>query len=170
MGLFGIGDGKIQIQVTSPDISSGATLTGTATITLNSDVKANGIIAKVYANRTTERYVNGNRQPETETFYVKEIPLDGDKLYPKSSSPLKYDFKFVIPQVTGNDTGNAPQQIPGALGSLINAAERMQPGGVVRWYVEVKMNVHMGIPMIGVQELNWVGARQPGAGMDTIEQ
>lgn len=102
MGLFGIGDGKIELQLKNANVPSGGTLEGTVTLTLNKDVKGKEVIAVLYAERTVESLgANGQMNRRTMNIYTKSVVLDGDKLYTKSNGPYQYNFTFVIPQ-TGN--------------------------------------------------------------------
>lgn len=159
MGLFGIGDGKIELQLKNANVPSGGTLEGTVTLTLNKDVKGKEVIAVLYAERTVESLgANGQMNRRTMNIYTKSVVLDGDKLYTKSNGPYQYNFTFVIPQ-----TGNTMAQGGGILGAFTGMAGGMVGGGIVRWYVkvELKHEAMLSFPIEKKQEIGVVTQPQP---------
>jgi hypothetical protein len=150
MGLFGIGDGKIELQLKNPNVPVGGTLEGTAILTLNKDVKGKEVVAILYAERTTESLnTNGQMNRRSFNIYSKSQVLDGDKLYAKSNGPYQYNFTFVIPQTGG------PSAPSGMLGALTGVVGGMAGGGIVRWYVkvELKHEAMLSFPIERKQEI-----------------
>jgi hypothetical protein len=151
MGLFGIGDGKVELQLKNPNVPSGGTLEGTATITLNKDVRGKEVVAVLYAERTVESLgTNGQMNRRNINIYSRSVVLDGEKLYAKSGGPYQYNFTFVIPQMGGASTPGG-----GILGSLVGAVGGMAGGGIVRWYlkVELKHESMLSFPIEKKQEI-----------------
>lgn len=155
MGLFGIGDGKMELSLASLNVSPGSKLDGTATLTLNTDVKAKGVIASLVAEQVfITRNMRGQVQRRTETLYRKDEQLDTEKLYTKGSGPLQYKFSFVVPQ-TGPTNANQQSTpvglIGGIIGSFAGAGE-----GPVRWFVKVKLDLPLAFDVSKSQEINIV--------------
>ena len=159
MGLFGIGDGKIELQIKNPNVPSGGTLEGTAILTLNKDVKGKEVVAVLYAERTVETIsTNGQMTRRSMNIYTKSVVLDGDKLYAKSNGPYQYNFTFVIPQTGGMQTPGS-----GVLGAFTGMVGGMSGGGIVRWYVkvELKHEAMLSFPIEKKQEIGVVTQPQP---------
>lgn len=144
MGLFGIGDGKMDMQIANTTVQSGGAVEGTATLTLNNDVKANGVFAIIYAQRRETSFINGTASQTTVTVYQDKQQLDGPRTYTKGETPKTYNFKLVVPAGSGGApqqaSGGAPQQASGVLGMLQGIAGSMGVMAPLMWYVEVKLD------------------------------
>ena len=98
MGLFGLGDGKMDMQLNSLNVASGETVEGTATLTLKKDIKGKAVVATLYAQT---QGVIGKELSQPEVFpYSKSETLDTEKLYTSQGGPYHYKFSVVIPQVS----------------------------------------------------------------------
>lgn len=154
MGLFGIGDGKVDLTLKSNTVSPGGMLEGTATFTLSKEIKAKGVIAILFAEETRE---NMNGQRSTRKVYENKQQLDTAKTYPQGQ-PLTYNFKFVVPQTNQN-------QAQGALGTIMKGMAMVGMGGITRWYVEVQLNVGLLENFSKKQEINIVTGQAPAGGV-----
>jgi hypothetical protein len=168
MGLFGIGDGKMELQLKSPNVSSGETLEGTATLTLNKDVKGKSVVAILYAERTeTTHGANGSISKRNIKIYSRSVDLDTEKLYTKAGCPYQYKFSFVIPQ-TGVSTPKAASSGMKAVESILGAVGGVSGlgSGLVRWYVKAELNheAMLTFPIAKTQEINIVVPSQQQAG------
>ena len=159
MGLFGIGDGKMDLALVSVDVAPGDKLEGTATLTLNTDVNANGVFATLYAERRDETF-NAQGQPMSRNvnIYTNRQKLDEKKRYLKASSPLAYKFSFVIPQTgstvpQGGAAGTVANLIQGAEGMGMRAGMMAEP---VRWFINVTLEIPLAFGISKVQEINIV--------------
>ncbi len=165
MGLFGIGDGKMELQVYNPNVSPGQKVEGTATLALKKDVKGKVVVAILYAIMTEFRpggmAMNGNRADNRTNVQVYENKqdLDGEKPYTVAGSPYTYRFSFVLPQTVGNPAGAGGGELgklAGMLGSAVN--------GTIRWYVkaELKHENALPFPIEKRQEIYMVSSPQQG--------
>ncbi len=136
MGLFGIGDGKMDMQIKNPNVAAGEILEGTATLTLNKDVNGKEVVAILFAERTeTYRTSSGQQGSRKVSVYSKAQTLDTEKLYTKQNGPYQYKFSFVIPQ-TGASLPAGVSPIIGEIGSLVGGLSGLAP---IRWYVKVEL-------------------------------
>jgi len=95
--IFGLGDGKMDLQLKNVNVGPGDTLEGTASLTMNKDVMGKEVVAVLYAEETVrEREANGREISKQVTLYSKSEILDTEKLYTNgnahinTSSPLSY--------------------------------------------------------------------------------
>ena len=151
-GIFGLGDGKMDLQLKNVNVAPGDTLEGTASLTMNKDVMGKEVVAILYAEETVrEREANGREISKQITLYSKSEILDTEKLYTNANSPYQYKFAFVIPQ-TGPSATHASSISVGMISSLLRS------GGIVRWYVkaELKHEAALKFPVAKTQEINIV--------------
>jgi hypothetical protein len=153
-GIFGLGDGKMDLQLKNVNVAPGDTLEGTASLTMKKDVMGKEVVAILYAEETvTERPPNpkGNLTTRQITLYSKSEILDAEKLYTTANSPYQYKFAFVIPQ-TGASSTHATSISVGMISNLFRS------GGIVRWYVkaELKHEAALKFPVAKTQEINIV--------------
>jgi hypothetical protein len=141
MGLFGLGDGEIKLQIKNINVAVGQPVEGTVLLKLNEDIKARGISVILYAEKTeTTNTPQGQTLKKNTNIYDKTIQLDTEKTYEKSKSPYEYTFSFVIPQI----------------GMF---------SGIVRWYIkaELKHETVLSFPMAAMEEINIISQPQPQA-------
>ncbi len=161
MGLFGPGEGKMEIALKSQNVAPGQALEGTATLTLNKDVKGKEVVAILYAERTmTQMGMGGGGSGMSQSkmnVYTNKQSLDGEKLYAKSGSPYQYKFSFVIPQA--NAAGSQPNKNAQAAEMFLGSMAGLMGGSnIVRWYIKVELK-HEGLlsfPIEKTQEVNIV--------------
>ncbi len=171
MGLFGIGDGKMELQLKSQDVASGGTLEGTATLTLNKDVKGKGVVAILYAERTDyERTAKGGTMEKKVRIYSMTKDLDTEKLYTKQGCPYQYKFNFAIPAQTGSSVPKAVGEGLKVIGALAGTFGGLSGLGNsnIRWYVKAELNHEsmLSFPIAKTQQVNIIAsAPQPGAGL-----
>ena len=117
-GIFGLGDGKMDLQLTNVNVAPGDTLEGTASLTMKKDIMGKEVVAMLYAEKTVmERHPKGGVAPKEFLVYAKSETLDTEKLYTTTNSPYQYKFSFIIPE-----TGSSGLQ-----------------GSIVRWYVSAEI-------------------------------
>jgi hypothetical protein len=151
-GIFGFGDGKVDLQLKSLNVAPSDTLEGTASLTMNKDVEGKEVVAILYAEETvTQHEAKGPPQTRQITLYSKLETLDIQRLYTKSNSPYQYKFAFVIPE-TGP---SATERTSVSVGMFANL---LRSGGIVRWYVkaELKHEAALKFPVAKTQEINIV--------------
>lgn len=151
--IFGLGDGKMDLQLKNVNVAPGDTLEGTASLTMNKDVMGKEVVAILYAEETvTDRNPNPKGMATTRqiTLYSKSEILDTEKLYTKVNSPYQYNFAFVIPQTGASRTHSTSLSV--GMFNLFGS------GGIVRWYVkaELKHEAALKFPVAKTQEINIV--------------
>lgn len=164
MGLFGIGDGKMELQIKNVNVASGETLEGTAILTLNKDIKGKEVVAILYAEMTEMVMNQGTQSSRTIQTYSKSETLDTEKLYTKANGPYTYNFNFVIPQTSSStqaagSTAGIVQNLVGGMGmGGFGGRMNRNMGGTVRWYVKVELKHEsmLSFPVAKTQEINIV--------------
>jgi len=136
-GIFGFGDGKMELQLTNVNVAPGDTLEGTASLIMKKDVMGKEVVAILSAEKTvTERTTpKGAASTRQLLIYSKSQTLDTEKLYTTANSPYQYKFAFVIPETSPSGGGS-----------------------IVRWYVavELKHEAALKFPVAKKQEINIV--------------
>ncbi len=165
MGFLGIGDGKFDLKLNGTEFSPGSKIEGTATLTLNQDVKGKGVVAEIWGERVeTSRAMNGQIQRRTVVVYKFAANLDGERTYLKTESPKAYKISLDAPL---GIVGTAQPQ--GTAGKIFAALGEMGGGqGPIMWFVGVKML--MPLLEFGIskkQQINIVGGMQ---GSPTVMQ
>ncbi|MGA3020346.1 MAG: hypothetical protein ABSD68_00125 [Candidatus Micrarchaeales archaeon] len=159
MGLFGIGDGEITLEVKNVNVASGETLEGTATLKLNKDVKGKEVIAILFAERMEKTWDSqGKVVSKNVQMYSRSETLDTEKVYTKQNSPYQYKFSFVIPQM-----GTVIPGIP-TIENMVGGSRFAS--GPIRWYVkvELKHDAMLSFPIAKTQEINIVVQPQSAGG------
>jgi len=135
-GIFGLGDGKMDLQLTNVNVAPGDTLEGTASLTMKKDVMGKEVVAILSAEKTvTEHNPKGAASTRQLLIYTQSQTLDTEKLYTTANSPYQYKFAFVIPETSPSGGGS-----------------------IVRWYatVELKHEAALKFPVAKKQEINIV--------------
>ena len=92
----------MDLQLNSLKAASGEILDGTATLTLNKDIKGKAVVATLYAQT---QGVLGKELSQPESFpYSKSQTLDTERLYTSQGGPYRYKFSLVMPQVEAIET------------------------------------------------------------------
>ena len=122
------------------NVAAGSTLEGTATLTLNKDIKAKGVVATLYAGKWaknqgpfTQSYFSRRQNYVYVQVYSEVKTLDKEKLYTKQNSPYKYNFSFIIPEI-GAATPETSNSILGML------KDHLKAGNQMRWFVVVELS------------------------------
>ena len=154
MGLFGIGDGKMDIALDGQSFGEGAKITGTATLTLNKDVNAKGVFAMLLAQKEEMYYMNGSPSRRWVPVYNNTVVLDKERLYAKASSPFSYKLSLDVPKV-----GAMNSQMTG--NSTVNMLANLASGGIaapLQWFVvvELKHEGMLSFPIEKKQQINVV--------------
>lgn len=160
MAFLGIGAGKIDLQLNGTNFASGDKVEGTATLTLNQDIKAKGVIAEIWGEREeTSRGMNGQLQRRKVIVYKMESNLDAERMYAKSESPKAYKFSFAAPDVGGGGQGGGGMvsKILGAFGSLGGT-------GPIIWFVGVKVDLQLAFDISKRQQIS-INSRAPAGAM-----
>lgn len=157
MSLLGIGAGKMELRLNRIEFHPGETIEGAASLTLNEQVKARGAVAEFWAEITQSR----GKSSYTKILYKKEERLDTEKEY-RSGVPMRYEFKFVVPEGILKATG----QGNGLLGKIGDFFSKMSNNSI-RWYVTAKLDVPMAFDVSARQQLRVTLAPQsmPGVQM-----
>ncbi len=85
MSFLGIGAGKMELSLGNTNFYPGDTITGNAKLTINSPIKARGVIVAFWGERQERTYVNGKPATRTQVFCKVEKNLDGEKEYVKTA-------------------------------------------------------------------------------------
>jgi hypothetical protein len=147
--MFGLGKGKIEIEIPKFGFSPGETITGKVIMDLKKNVKARGIkINLLREERRTRNYSGNNRRNSnfgnnTRTDYSTRIefsyPLDGEKEY----SPTHYEYPFEI-KLPENMLAGAPS-LEGAAGMAVKSAQiLMGMSSGTKWYLYANLDVPWG--------------------------
>lgn len=161
----------MELQLKNANVASGDTLEGTATLTLNNDVKGKSVVATLFAEKTQVTFQEApfekgsfenveRKRQSTTLVYTKSETLDNEKLYTKQNGPYQYRFSFVIPQ-----TNAPPSGITGVLMSVASMVGGMLGiGGPTRWYIKVELNhdAMLSVPIETKQEI-YIVSQQPSA-------
>lgn len=136
MAFLGIGAGKMELQLSKNEFASGEKIEGTATLTINQDTKAKGVVAEIWGERIeATRMMNGQIQRKKIIVYKFASNLDKERTYMKSESPKTYKFVLDAPQVGAGSSG--PE---GTAGKILSAFGQMAGGaGPIMWFVEAKL-------------------------------
>jgi len=163
MGLFGIGDGKMELQLSKNEFKSGEKIEGTATLTLNKDVNGKGVVAEVWGERTEiRRNMNGQVQRENVVVYKFASSLDVARAYTKAESPKVYRFALDAP-----DVGVGTSSPEGTAGKIFSALGQMAGGGgPIMWFVEAKLIMPaLEFSIAKKQQISIVGSGAGAQGM-----
>ncbi|HLC92116.1 MAG TPA: hypothetical protein VJH23_00215 [archaeon] len=138
--MFGIGAGKIELTLAATNYQAGDTINGNARLTINSPIKARGVIATFWGERQSTSIRGGKSSSSKQILFKVEKILDGEKEYQKTSEPLNYDFALQIPPNALHkiDAGND------MMGRAFDVLQQFAQGNT-RFYVEAKLDVPFGI-------------------------
>jgi len=133
--MFGLGKGKIELQLDKYQFKPGEEIKGTLIMTLKKPVEAGGVDIRLFAQQRQTRYTSKGTSTRYMTLYDFSLPLDREKTYPPQ--PSSYKFSLKIP------TQFAAQKMPdGTMGQVIKVAQFLAGGRTVtKWYVIGKLKV-----------------------------
>lgn len=136
--MFGLGKGKIEIQLDRYNYSLGETIEGTVALSLKKPLLGNELTIRIIGEEKISQVYGTNRTYRTVKIFDFKQPLDGQKEYPAGDQPLVYPFKIKIPTEV-----KTKQQMPeGTLGTVLKAAQ-MLSGNIrrINWYLIAELNV-----------------------------
>lgn len=137
MAFFGIGAGNFDLQITSTEASPGGEIHGTVVLSLNTDVKANGVIMEFWGERKAQvKDAKGKVRAQTVVVYKQTNKLDEERLYQKDETPRTYPFSFKIPVDI-----NRYQTASTAEGAGVPGGSAASGDGPVMWFVKVRLDV-----------------------------
>jgi len=147
--IFGLGDGKMDLQLKNLNVSPGDTLEGTASLTMKKDIEGKEVVAILYAEEKVTEHEGKGTSTRNITLYSKSEILDTEKLYTTANSPYQYKFAFVIPQAGASSAHST---------SISVGTSNLFRSGIVRWYVkaELKHEAALKFPVAKTQEINIV--------------
>jgi hypothetical protein len=88
-GIFGLGDGKMELQLANVNVAPGDTLEGTASLTMKKDVMGKEVVAILSAEKTVTEHIQGRASTRHLLVYTKSETLDTEKLYTTANSPYQ---------------------------------------------------------------------------------
>jgi len=136
--MFGLGKGKIEIQITKFNFSPGETIEGNVILALDKPMNAKGVTIELTGTRKSSslNVSKGKRSSRTDTVFSFKQPLDGEKEYP--ASELNYKFQIKIP----NDVSTQPAFGGDIAGTLIKSAQILTgTNSRVDWYLTARLDI-----------------------------
>lgn len=131
--VFGIGEGKVELQLNTHDVASGGKVSGTLKLDLPAPKKAKELRVELVGEQ--KRMRNGKRH--TVRVYEFKQSLGGEQDY----SSGEYKFELNAPQKTEFEKKAGE----GALGAVIGAAKMLGAIEPVRWYVIGTLDLPMSL-------------------------
>jgi len=138
--MFGFGKKLIDVILEKYNFSSGETIKGKISLTLDKTIHAKQLRVALIGERMSpvnERRPDGKVYSKQEKTYVFnfQMPLDGEKDYQQG----EYTFEIKIPS-------NVLQNIPleGQLGGILKTFQTLSmTGSRISWYVEANLDIPM---------------------------
>jgi len=149
MSFFGIGSGSMDLRLNKNSFYPKESIEGTATMHLNGEVKARGIAARFWAERTESRYRNGRSGSHTVILFEDSRQLDTERNYTIRDSGKPYPFSFTVP----DGILAAPVSGQGVINGLMNTF-RSWGNNNVRWKIEVKLDIPMAFDISKTQAIS----------------
>jgi hypothetical protein len=140
--VFGIGEGKIEIETDKQSYTGGEKVKGKVRLTLNQPKKAKGLRIRFYGERrTTTRSVgigtSSRSSTHIEQLYLQEISLGGEKEYPAGLTECDFEFALPSPQRAAPQGDNP---LAGVINMLVG-----DPWANVRWYLDASLDLPMSL-------------------------
>jgi hypothetical protein len=140
MSIFGIGAGKMELQLDRFDFHPGEKLSGIAKLQVNEPLKARGVKVVFWAERPSSKNT-------TTIIYRREIVLDNSQQY-MPNMPKSYNFELEIPVgiIFENNYGQ------GFFGSIMNLLQSMGNNNI-RWFVQAKLDLEMAFDVSATKQI-----------------
>jgi hypothetical protein len=138
--VFGIGEGKIEIETDKQSYSAGEKVKGKVRLTLNQPKKAKGLRLKFYGERRVQNVSMGSRGGTSTRIvqeYPQEITLGGEKEYPAGMTECDFEFTLPSPQRAAPQGDNP---LAGVFGMLVG-----DPWANVVWYLDASLDLPMSL-------------------------
>jgi len=147
--MFGLGTGKMELQLPKYSFSPGETVNGKVLLKVEKNTNAKGVFVELYGERkVTSGYGKEKRTRTMRVFEFKQ-PLDVEKEYAKGE--YSYDFSIKIP----TDVLNQQKKPDGALGAVVDIAQTLSGSGSrIDWRLVANLDISMGIDVSKKVELN----------------
>lgn len=129
--VFGIGEGKIGLELNTHEAAAGGKISGTLKLELPAPRKAKELRVEIIGERREMH--NGKRR--TVRVYEFKKPLGGEQEYTSG----EYRFELPVPQQARQ--GPLPQE--GALGTIVGLAKAFGVGAPIEWYVVGVLDIPM---------------------------
>lgn len=158
--MFGLGAGKIELNLPKTAYNRGEELKGTLLLTLNQPVKARGLFVKFYAEQKHREMRGSGKDRELKdtirTIYEFQAELDKEREYLKTDAPAAYPFTFTIPPAPQVDIGQIiPPGVPDILVSALNLIPKTTgPIGPMMWYLEGYLDLPVAFDISKKVQLN----------------
>jgi hypothetical protein len=131
--VFGIGEGKIGLELNTHDVASGGKISGTLRLELNSPKKAKELRVELIGEQKRER----NGKMSTVKVYEFKQVLGGEQEYTNG----EYQFELTAPAKTEFEKKAGE----GALGAIVGAAKMLGAIQPVKWYVVGTLDLPMSL-------------------------
>lgn len=154
MAIFGIGAGRMELQLERNEFRPGETIVGTAKLQINEQLKARGVKARLWAERTRRT----GKHTYVDILFDREIVLDSAEQY-SPGVPKAYNFQFEIPIGVLSEAQFGQGVVGGAMGFLKDMAN-----SGIRWYVQAKLDLPMALDVSAKRQIN-VQPRPQGTAM-----
>ncbi|MBU0591768.1 hypothetical protein KKF81_06830 [Candidatus Micrarchaeota archaeon] len=149
--MFGLGTGKIDIQIQKYNYSPGESIQGKVILKVDKNTNAKGVFVEVYGEKKVTSGYGKDRRTRTMRIFEFKQPLDGEKEYAKGE--YSYDFSIKIP----SDVMSQPKIQDGILGAAIGAAQVLTASGSrVDWRLVANLDISMGLDVSKNIQLNIV--------------
>jgi len=150
--VFGLGKGKIELQLEKYNLHPGDTIKGTVTLKLKKPVHARALKILFFGEQITNTTsLQGNavhRNTSITYVYKFEMPLDREKDYFNEN----YSFEITIPKDILQRTSATPQ---GTIGEIVKAAQILSGmNRRIQWYIEAKLDVPKGLDVKKKTQIN----------------
>ena len=142
--VFGLGEGKMDLQIPKTSFARGETIQGKAILELNKPKKAKRLVVILTATREERRTTINSRgqrmqSNRTITLYSNEAVLGEEQEYP--SGKREYEFSIQAPNQGFEANARQPE---GALGAIAGVAQTLGMGTTispVKWVLTAKLDL-----------------------------
>ena len=144
--VFGIGEGKIDLQLAKMNYAKGEKISGKIILDLSKMKKAKQLVVILTAareERSTRMDLKGRKTSSTtvKTLYSNQVILSGEQEY--NSGKTEYEFSIEVPN---QDLSAGPKESEGMAKTLYGVAQAL--GGApayspIKWLITVKLDLPM---------------------------
>jgi len=134
--VLGIGEGKIELELSSHDVASGGTISGTLLLELNAPKKARELRVELIGEQWQTR---AGKRRKVQVYKFKKS-LGGAQTYEGGQYKL-YKFELKVPQKT-----ELEKKVEGGIaGVLVGAAKMFGMVSPIEWYVVGTLDLEMSL-------------------------
>ena len=131
--VLGLGAGEVELVLAKTDYKQGDSIEGRVNLRMKQSVKARGMLARFWAQRTEHR----GKHSYVKILFEQSVPLDGEKEYSLGTTKY-YTFAFTIP----TSLLKSPSEGGGVFNGIKNFFINSQNNSIT-WFVEAKLDVPM---------------------------